>query len=358
MNSINKKILLCSLGLCGMNSIAGISSLGFVAPGVDSETAVLNPEQGEIVFTDDSATTDLKVYNGTTWQSLIDVNGQSASNDAINIGLATSVSSNALTISLKTAAGTDPSVSDVVKIGFRNATASNGQFVQRSITSALSLTISSGSTLGHSSATADVIYVYAIDSGSGVVLGAVSSPQFMESDLVTSTAEGGAGAADSASVLYSSSAQTSKPVRLIGRLRITETTAGTWASNATTVELLPVFQPLAYGTSVFGRRASAVKTGVATVNCDGSSATVSNPDAMISGNPTNFATSECTVTLVTGYFSAQPICLLSQISTGGTNNGLIWQNPTSATSVTIGCRQKDGTDCSVLNASLMCVGSP
>ena len=121
MIKINKNIFLFTLGLWGTSSFGAIQSLGFVAPGVDSESAVLNPEQGEIVFTDDSSTTDLKVYTGVSegWKSLI--NGSSDVNQSYevsNLGLAAAPSGSDLVISLKTAAGATPSPSDSVSIGF------------------------------------------------------------------------------------------------------------------------------------------------------------------------------------------------------------------------------------------------
>lgn len=156
-----------------------------------------------------------------------------------NVGIQTSVSANALTVALKVADGTtNPSASSPVKISFRDATATVGGFVTRSVTGALSVVISSGSTLGCTSAQACTLWVYALDNSGTVELAVRSVTRLDESVVQTSTAEGGAGAADSASVLYSTAARTSKAVRLIGRITITETTAGTWASNATDVTLI------------------------------------------------------------------------------------------------------------------------
>ena len=85
----------------------------------------------------------------------------------------------------------------------------------------------------------------AINNGGTIEL-AASSKIFDEGSVQTSTAEGGAGGADSASVLYSTSARTSKPIRLIGRLVATEATAGTWKSAPTEVTVVP-FRPLSPG---------------------------------------------------------------------------------------------------------------
>ena len=67
--------------------------------------------------------------------------GAQSQYDAINYSLSASVAGNALTIALKTQAGTDPTSRDVSKISFRSSTLTSGAFNQRSITSALSITI-------------------------------------------------------------------------------------------------------------------------------------------------------------------------------------------------------------------------
>lgn len=156
--------------------------------------------------------------------------------DQLNLALSCSVGSSALTIALKDKAGSDPSVGSPVKIAFRNSTATNGTYNARSVTSSLSVVVSSGSTLGHSSGVASDIFIYAIDNAGTVEL-AVSSTLFETFGTKTTTAEGGAGAADSATVLYSTTARSNVPVRLLGKLVSTQTTAGTWAAVPTETAL-------------------------------------------------------------------------------------------------------------------------
>ena len=50
-------------------------------------------------------------------------------------------------------------------------------------------------------------------------------------DSISTTAEGGAGAADSAHVWYSTTARSSQPIHILGYVEITEATAGTWATS-------------------------------------------------------------------------------------------------------------------------------
>jgi hypothetical protein len=159
------------------------------------------------------------------------------SREIMNAAIACSASANALTISLKTNAGNDPSSTDSMRIGFRSATSSSGVYTRRTITSAItSLVISSGSTLGHASGTAEPVYVYALDNAGTVEL-AVSTRLFDEGSVVSTTAEGGSGAADSRTVMYSTSVRSNVACRLIARLISNQVTAGTWASGPSEIAM-------------------------------------------------------------------------------------------------------------------------
>lgn len=155
-----------------------------------------------------------------------------------NLGLASSVGASALTIAVKTSAGADASSNDPIFVNFRNATATTGQHSTVSITGALSVVISSGSTLAQRNSIASYIYIYLINNAGTAEL-AVSRTLFDDGSIVTTTAEGGAGAADSASTIYSTSARSNVALRMIGRLLNTQTTAGTWASAGTELSILP-----------------------------------------------------------------------------------------------------------------------
>ena len=162
----------------------------------------------------------------------------SASYEISNLGLATSVGSSALTIAVKQADGTsDPSTgASAVKVGMRSSTLTSGLYNQRSITSALSLVISSGSTMGQVSTKPWTMYIYLIDNAGTLEL-AASGTLYHENQVVSTTAEGGAGGADSISVMYSTTARSNVPFRLIGKLTNTQTTAGTWASAGTVLQV-------------------------------------------------------------------------------------------------------------------------
>lgn len=154
---------------------------------------------------------------------------QSTSSDLIdNLSITCSVAANQLTIALKDASGAPPSIASSVKVGIRSATLLSGVVTKLVISAPLSLTISAGSTLGHNSAQESPIYV-GILNNSGVAELCACTLGFDETKLITTVAEGGAGAADSPSAVYSATARTSVPVRNICKLLSTQTTAGTWA---------------------------------------------------------------------------------------------------------------------------------
>jgi hypothetical protein len=169
------------------------------------------------------------------------VTSSTANNSYIlqNLGVASSVATSAMTIALKQADGaTDPTTAPSdVKIGFRSSTAASGAFNIRSATAATSIVIPASATLGQASALNQYVWLYALDNAGTVEL-AVSGVNLFADNTIQSTTAISA-AATSGSVLYSTTARTNVPIRLIGRLLVNETTAGTWAANATDVTTSP-----------------------------------------------------------------------------------------------------------------------
>lgn len=122
---------------------------------------------------------------------------------------------------------------------FRSTTLNSGTPVTRSIASPISLVISSGSTLGAVSAVASRIAVLAIDNAGTVEVAAVNvagGVDLSETGLISTTAEGGAGGADSATVIYSTTARSNVAYRVIGFYDETQATAGTHVSALTLVQ--------------------------------------------------------------------------------------------------------------------------
>jgi hypothetical protein len=135
-------------------------------------------------------------------------------------------SGNAETFHLKTASGSDPSGSDIVKVGFANA---NGGFDIVQCTSALSFTFSSGSTGGAVNTLEFKVGIVLLNNAGTLAMGAVVRPSgIKDNSIVSTTAEGGAGAADSPRVIYSASALTNVRARVLGYATYTLAAVGTW----------------------------------------------------------------------------------------------------------------------------------
>lgn len=155
-----------------------------------------------------------------------------------------SVGSNALTITL-----------NPTSLAFRSATIGSGTVNVRAVNAAISVVVSSGSTLGTVSAVQSRLAVLAIDNAGTVELAVVNlagGNDLTETGVITTTAEGGAGAADSANVIYSTTARTSVAYRVVGYIESTQATAGTWATAPSTIQgaggqALTAMSSLGYG---------------------------------------------------------------------------------------------------------------
>lgn len=261
---------------------------------------------GQILVADSTQT------NGIKWAT--PASAPSSALEISNLTLTTSVGSSALTIAVKTQAGSDASAGDPVKVGMRSSTLTSGVYNQRSITGALSLVVSSGSTLGQTSAAVARLFIYLIDNAGTLEL-AVSQTLYSENNLVSTTAEGGAGGADSGTVVYSTTARSSVPFRLIGILDNTQATAGTWASAGTNLRVC-AYQDAASETVSFSANTST--TAGTTSQCF--IYTVEDHD------------SQGAYSTVTGKFTA-PIsgkyCFQSTGYVGGAANFFLYKNSSS-----------------------------
>ena len=142
--------------------------------------------------------------------------------------IAAAVAGNALTITLNPTA-----------LEFRHPTLSNGTVNTRVVGAPITLTVSSGSTLGTVSGRLAALAVVAIDNAGTVELAVANLAGTVvldEGALFSTTAEGGAGAADSANVLYSSTARSNVPMRVVGYIVATQAVAGTWATAPSVVQ--------------------------------------------------------------------------------------------------------------------------
>lgn len=194
-----------------------------------------------------------------------------------NVGLSVSVATNAITVALKDELGNDPAPGSPVRIGFRDATLTTGNPAILEVTAAASITASSGSTLGTVSNQAHRIYIVGVNDAGTFRLGLWNPwddtndllKGINEQDLYSSTAEGGAGAADSPHVLYTGTAVTSKAVRILGYFESTQTTAGTWAAEDSKVQVMgPGVRRTGQTVQTVRKLYSAVATGTTTLPID------------------------------------------------------------------------------------------
>lgn len=140
-----------------------------------------------------------------------------------------SVGSNALTITL-----------NPTNLDFRSATLGSGTVNTRNVPAAISVVVSSGSTLGTANGVAARLAVLAIDNAGTVELAVVNmaglASYLDESTLISTTAEGGAGGADTAGTIYSTSARSNVAFRVVGYIECTQATAGTWATAPSKIQ--------------------------------------------------------------------------------------------------------------------------
>jgi hypothetical protein len=124
-------------------------------------------------------------------------------------------------------------------LDFRSSTLTSGAVNTRTIPTAINMTVSSGSTLGTISGVQSRIAVLAIDNAGTVEIACINlagGNDLSETGLISTTAEGGAGSADSVNVFYSTTARTNVPYRVVGYVESTQATAGTWATTPSTIQ--------------------------------------------------------------------------------------------------------------------------
>ena len=212
------------------------SGLSAVAYGIISATSTSAPA----TLARSGANTDITSLGAVARASLAVPNS-----NMVNGTIAHSRSGNAETIAIKTASGGDPSTTDPVSIIFRDTDPATGGYSTITLTAATSVTISSGSTLGCTNNIAFRLWLVAFnDAGTlrlGVIKPASAGGIFRLSGfgIASSTAEGGAGAADSAQVFYTGTAVTSKAYTVLGYSTWEAGLAavGTWGTAPSRIQL-------------------------------------------------------------------------------------------------------------------------
>lgn len=137
-----------------------------------------------------------------------------------------SVVSNAMTVTMAPAL-----------VDFRSASLGSGTVNRRSVVSQLSLIIPAGATLGTTSLVQNQIAVLALDNAGTVQLGVVNlqgNVNLDETSLVNATAI--TSGSNSANVIYSGSAVSGVPFRVLGFVQSTQAVAGTWATTPSEIQ--------------------------------------------------------------------------------------------------------------------------
>jgi len=137
-----------------------------------------------------------------------------------------SVASSALTVTLNPCA-----------LDFRSTPITIGTVNTRTVAAAISVVVPSTATLGTVSAVQSRIVVLALDNAGTVELAVVNisgGTNLDETTLISTTAI--AAGSNSATVVYSTTARTSLPFRVVGYIESTQATAGTWATAPSTIQ--------------------------------------------------------------------------------------------------------------------------
>jgi hypothetical protein len=184
-------------------------------------------------------------------------------NAPLNLQLSCSVATNALTCSVLDRNGNVPSTASAVLLAFRDSTSANGDPVARAITGSLSVTVPSGATLGTVNGQTNRIWIGAFDNAGTPVLGVYNSlnssgPSILPWDeTAPASGSGITSGSTSPQTWYTASSVTSISFRILGYVESTQSTAGTWASAPSKVQL--------FGPGV-KRPGDAVQVQSATIN--------------------------------------------------------------------------------------------
>jgi hypothetical protein len=199
----------------------------------------------------DNAVTPAKLSQLAAYS--INANNTNATADQTTVGLqnlypqsfqiGATVAANALTATLQP-----------TPITFRNSSLGSGAINNRMVTTVLSLTIPSGATLGTVNAVQSRLVLLAIDNAGTVELAVVNiagGNQLDETNLISTTAI--SAGSTSANTIYSTTARTSVPYRVVGFIESTQTTAGTWATAPSTIQGCGGQALVAMGTLGYGQ---------------------------------------------------------------------------------------------------------
>jgi len=122
-------------------------------------------------------------------------------------------------------------------LNFRNTPLTSGTINTRTVATAISVVVPSTATLGTVSAQQSRLVLLALDNSGTVELAVVNisgSTNLDETTLISTTAI--IAGSNSTNVVYSTTARTSLPFRVVGYIESTQATAGTWATAPSTIQ--------------------------------------------------------------------------------------------------------------------------
>jgi hypothetical protein len=153
------------------------------------------------------------------------------------------------------------------RLDFRSATLSSGTINTRYVQTAVSVTAPNGATLGTTNGVASKLAVLAIDNSGTVEVAIVNTAGTVnldESTLISTTAIDTA--ADSADVVYSTTARTNVPFRVVGYITSTQATAGAWTTSPSNIA--GAFQGMTKGATA---ATSSINSGAVQATTSGTS---------------------------------------------------------------------------------------
>ena len=175
-------------------------------------------------------------------QAIQKLNGNDATNSSKIQPITASVASSAMTVTL-----------NPTSLDFRATPLTSGTVNTRTVATAISVVVPSTATLGTVSTIQSRIVVLALDNAGTIELAVVNisgGTNLDETTLISTTAI--SAAATSATVVYSTTARTSLPFRVVGFIQSTQATAGTWVTAPSTIQgyggqALAAMSSLGYG---------------------------------------------------------------------------------------------------------------
>ena len=221
---------------------AGLSATLAIASGGTNSTAT--PAAGTVAY--GTGTAIAYTSAGTVGQALIS-NGTGAPSWGVAGAapiqpITASVGASALTCTL-----------NPTTLNFRSTPLTSGTINTRTVATAISVVVPSTATLGTVSAQQSRLVLLALDNAGTVELAVVNiagGNNLDETTLISTTAI--AAGSNTANVIYSTTARTSLPFRVVGYVESTQATAGTWATAPSTVQgqggqALAAMSSLGYG---------------------------------------------------------------------------------------------------------------